>query len=402
MADVTSSPSIDLAPESADRPLRLVLHSSSNGWGGLEMNLFRHARWMAEAGHVVRILCLADSPLHRAAMAYIQSDEGRKLTLDCRTVRRNPRYLAIATAIHRATRLIRYQADWLWIRDPRDLDASALSRRLVGLLGGRTKLLFHQGMQIPKSKKTPLHRFRFGAVDAWVAPLDWLKSQVERRTPVAAADIHIIPLGLDDRWFAPRPESDQFRRQCRLELGLSQESFVISLVGRIDRKKGQAVLIRALTEMPPDAHALIVGDPTLDETSDYFDEVRTLVREKELQWRVHFRPYMEFPRPAFIAADVVAVCSQQESVGSVTLEALASGCAVMGTDAGGTAELLADGRGWTFPAGDSSTMATKLMEIRNQPDLAEPRIAAGKAYIQHHRKAAVVQQWNRLLRNERA
>ena len=109
---------------------------------------------------------------------------------------------------------------------------------------------------------------------------------------------------------------------------------MITLVGRIDRKKGQTTLIRALAEMPPDAHVLIVGDPTLDEFSDYFDEVRQLVREKELQWRVHFRPYMTFPRAAFIAADVVAVCSQQESVGSVTLEAMASGCAIMGTDTG--------------------------------------------------------------------
>ena len=106
---------------------------------------------------------------------------------------------------------------------------------------------------------------------------------------------------------------------------------MVGLVGRIDRKKGQAILIRALTEMPPDAHVLIVGDPTLDELSDYFDEVRTLVREKELQWRVHFRPYMTFPQPAYMASDVVVVCSEQESVGTVTFEAMASSRAIVGT-----------------------------------------------------------------------
>ena len=140
------------------------------------------------------------------------------------------------------------------------------------------------------------------------------------------------------------------------------------LVGRIDRKKGQTDLIRALHEMPPDAHALIVGDPTLDQLSDYFDEVRSLVKEKELQWRVHFRPYMDFPRPAYVAADAVAVCSQQESVGTVTLEAMASGCAIVGTENGGTGELLGEGRGWTFPPGDASTLASQLMLIRNHPD----------------------------------
>ena len=74
----------------------------------------------------------------------------------------------------------------------------------------------------PQAEEIPYHRFRFGAVDAWVAPLHWLKRQVTDRTPVPAEDIHVIPLGLDDAWFEPLPTGDQHRRQCRLELGLSQ------------------------------------------------------------------------------------------------------------------------------------------------------------------------------------
>ena len=363
------------------------------------MNLLRHARWMAKAGHVVRLLCTEDAPLHHAAIAHIQSEEGKSQSFDCRTVPRGLRYLAFATAIHRATRLVRYQADWLWVRDPRDLDASAWARRFIGIMGGSTRLLFHQGMQIPRPKKSPYHRFRYRAIDAWVSPLDWLKDQVNRHTSVTPKRTHIIPLGLDDRWFSPIKDDVQYRRQCRLDLGLSQESFVIALVGRIDRKKGQAVLIRALNEMPPDAHALIVGDPTLDQLSDYFDEVRALVKKKELQWRVHFRPYIDFPRPAYKAADAVAVCSQQESVGTVTLEAMASGCAIVGTENGGTGEMLANGRGWTFPPGQASTLAAKLMHIRNNPDIVGASVQAGQDYIQQHRREAVLHLWHQLLQD---
>ena len=43
-------------------PLRLVLLSTSEGWGGLEMNLFRHARWMAMEGHIVLAVCRRLSP----------------------------------------------------------------------------------------------------------------------------------------------------------------------------------------------------------------------------------------------------------------------------------------------------------------------------------------------------
>lgn len=379
--------------EAPNTPLRLVFLSTSEGWGGLEMNLLRHARWMSAAGHNVRILCVDDSPLHRAAQAHIRSEAGAEEDFDCRTIRRGWRYLAVATALHRATRLVRYGADWLWIRDPRDLDTSAWARRIIGALGGKTRLVFHQGMQIPKAKRTPYHRFRFGAIDAWVTPLEWLKAQVCGNTPLQPGKVHVLPLGLDDRWFAPVPDRLQQQRQARLELGLSQESFVVTLVGRIDRKKGQDVLVAALKDLPPDVHALIVGDPTLDTLSDYFDEVRAYVRDNELQWRVHFRPYAEFPRSAFIAADVVAVCSTQESVGSVTLEAMATGCAIVGTDSGGTAELLGNGRGWTFPAGDADALAEALLTLRNHPDAMPPRVEAGQSFIVHHRREALVRQW---------
>ena len=87
--------------------LRLVFLSTSMGLGGLEMNLLRHARWMAQEGHTVRMLCLEDSPLHRATLAHIQSELGQSQSIDCRTVRRGLRYLSLATAVHRASRLVR-------------------------------------------------------------------------------------------------------------------------------------------------------------------------------------------------------------------------------------------------------------------------------------------------------
>jgi glycosyltransferase involved in cell wall biosynthesis len=356
---------------------------------------------MASDGHKVRILCIAESPLHRASSAH-EEGEGARQDFDIRTIRRGTRYLSFATAMHRATRLLRYGADWLWIRDPRDLDTSAWARRILRLLGGPTRLVFHQGMQIPKPKRSLYHRWRFGAIDAWVTPLDWLKEQVCRNTPLVPHQVHVIPLGLDDKWFVPVSDRLQQQRQARLTLGLSQESFVVTLVGRIDRKKGQDVLVASLVDLPPDVHALIVGDPTLDTLSDYFDEVRSYVRDKELQWRVHFRPYDNFPQSAFIASDVVAVCSTQESVGSVTLEAMASGCAIVGTDTGGTAELLAGGRGWTFPAGDSDALAEALLTLRNHPDAIPPRVEAGAKFIKRHGRQSLTARWTNLLRAPQA
>jgi glycosyltransferase involved in cell wall biosynthesis len=76
---------------------------------------------------------------------------------------------------------------------------------------------------------------------------------------------------------------------------------------------------------------------------------------------------------------------------------MATGCAVIGTDSGGTAELLADGRGWTFPAGDSDALANALLTLRNHPDVLAPRRSACAPYIEHHRREKLVERWLNML-----
>jgi glycosyltransferase involved in cell wall biosynthesis len=97
---------------------------------------------------------------------------------------------------------------------------------------------------------------------------------------------------------------------------------------------------------------------------------------------------------------VVVVCSEQESVGTVTFEAMASHSAIVGTNTGGTAEILEGQRGWTFPATDPSKLAAQLMEIRNNAEMIPPRVENGQNYIAQHRRASVVKRWNALLRGQ--
>lgn len=382
------------------KTLRLVLLSTSAGWGGLEMNLLRHARWMASAGHVVRVVCVAGTSLDEAtreaagvlAIEAAGSKDGVG-HLEVRNIRQGGRYLNFRSALSWAIGLKRFQADWLWVRDPRDLDTAAWCRRLTS----GTKLVFHQGMQIPRRKRSPIHRLRYGAIDRWVTPLNWLAEQVVRNTPMRSERLAIVPLGLDDSWYEAPTESKTAKKEARLEMGLSQEVFVAVLVGRIDPKKGQDVLVRALLELPEDVHAMLVGDPTQDDPTDYFDRLRALIKDNNLKNRVHIRPYLKSPQTAFLAADVAVVCSLQESIGSVTLEAMASGRPVVGADSGGTAAMLSHGRGWTFEPGDAAGLAKQLAGLRRRPDDAAPRLEAAHSLVQAHRRTEVTRRWENVL-----
>jgi len=370
------------------KPMRLVFLSTSSGWGGLEMNMLRHARWMASAGHVVRVACVAQTSLDEAARALGD--------IEVHNIHRGARYFNFSSALSWAYALRKFKADWLWIRDPRDLDTASWCRRFTP----STKLVFHQGMQIPRRKRSPIHWLRYRAIDQWVTPLEWLAEQVVRNTPMRNDRVAIIPLGLDDRWFEAPTRSKTAKKEARLTMGLSQDVFVAVLVGRIDPKKGQDVLVRALSNLPEDVHAMLVGDPTQDDPTDYFDRLRALIKDNGLKNRVHVRPYLESPQTAFLAADVAVVCSLQESIGSVTLEAMASGRPVVGANSGGTAALLADGRGWTFEPGDAAGLALQLAELRRVSDDSDQRLDAARTMVQAHRRATVTSRWENVLSRE--
>jgi hypothetical protein len=44
----------------------------SKGWGGLEMNQLKNAIWMQERGHFVKLYCLENAPIHKAALLTLQ------------------------------------------------------------------------------------------------------------------------------------------------------------------------------------------------------------------------------------------------------------------------------------------------------------------------------------------
>lgn len=62
--------------------------------------------------------------------------------------------------------------------------------------------------------------------------------------------------------------------------------------------------------------------------------------------------------------DVELVCSKAEAFGRVTVEAMMSKCPVIGSDSGGTKELIQDGvTGYLFKCGDSVDLADKMIKI---------------------------------------
>jgi glycosyltransferase involved in cell wall biosynthesis len=114
----------------------------------------------------------------------------------------------------------------------------------------------------------------------------------------------------------------------------------------------------------------------------YEARLKELVSQEGLGERVHFRSRIareEMPK-LFKEFDVLVFPSIWEGLPRIVQEAMASGLVVVGTNTGGTGEILIQGEtGLTFNPGDYLTLANHIELLRNQPELME--IFKQKGYV---------------------
>ncbi len=359
--------------------MRIAFLSSSMGWGGLERNLQRYAHWMQEAGHEIEVNAVPESPLATSVVA---------ANLPLRFIPRQRRYLPVGAASVLKKHLLSNRFDVLWIRDPRDLPLAAWAVRALNCA-----LIFQQGMQIPTPKNAPWHRMRFAAVTRWVSPLNVLREEALRNTPLKEEQTRVISLALEDEWF----DKSGDKINSRKEWGLPNRVPIIGLFGRIDPLKGQADLLRALAE--PEAnqwHAFIIGQNTPNAAgANHQDELKDLAVALNVADRVHWRPPNEQLAAAYDCCDAYAMCSASETFGMVTIEALARQIPIIGTNTGGTPELLANGRfGKLYEPGNHRQLAQALNSLENWP-MPSP------SQLKSFRQSKALEEWQQLLRHSR-
>ena len=145
-------------------------------------------------------------------------------------------------------------------------------------------------------------------------------------------------------------------------------------VGRIAPWKGQDIFIRAfasvLEDNPRAGRATIVGGALFGEV-DFDASLKALVAELGIEDSVTFTGHVEDVYPYLESADVLVHSSVlPEPFGSVVIEGMATGCAVVATNAGGPAEVITPGvDGLLVPCGDEKAMAAALRRLAVDGDL---------------------------------
>ena len=190
-----------------------------------------------------------------------------------------------------------------------------------------------------------------------------------RRTMRAAQKIVVVYNSVDTAPF------DAARRDTvREELGITDGTIAIGLVGRIHYLKGHDYLLKAASLVraagEDDFRALIVGD-----VFDGYESLRQQLEEAAvaagLGDKVLWLGRREDIADIHGALDVlVAPSTLPESFGLSVAEAMAARTPTIATDHGGPAELIEDGEtGFLIPPDDAEIFAARLLELIRDRDL---------------------------------
>lgn len=150
----------------------------------------------------------------------------------------------------------------------------------------------------------------------------------------------------------------------RAEMGIPADAFVASILSRLAPEKGQRTFLRAARRLHgefPEIHFLVVGRA---EPGDKEFEAELRAEAGRLNGTVAFAGFRRDMPACFAASDVVVLASSAEPCGRVLFEAMASGKPVVGTESGGTPEIVRDGEtGLLFPPGDDEALAGHLRRL---------------------------------------
>lgn len=204
--------------------------------------------------------------------------------------------------------------------------------------------------------------------------------------------IKVIPLGLDLDIFN---KSEDRRVHFRDELGITPETILVGIVGRLTEIKNHALFLDAVARFKEvrsrdgaPVRFVVVGDGSLRSNLERQSHSRGLKED------VIFAGERKDPESFYPALDIVMLTSRNEGTPLTLIEAMANRRAVIATAVGGVVDLVGDvvqdgefricERGLTARAGDVEGLARGLAHLVDDDQLRERIATNGYQFVKKH------------------
>lgn len=244
------------------------------------------------------------------------------------------------------------------------------------IFGAKLSIAFTSTAQRHHSRFT---RWLMSQMDAIISTCDAAASYIDCR-PV---DI-IVPHGIDTSRYTPA----QSRKKAWRALGLPGD-IGIGIFGRVRHSKGIDILVDAVMPLLHQHQqvTIVVCGECIAKDRAYQTQLQESIEQAGLSQRFVFlgkQPFENLPG-LFRAMTIVAALSREEGYGLTPLEAMASGSAVLTSEAGAWNDIIQSGKqGYRVKTGSVEAAREKLSTMLNDLPQTELMGTVAREYVMEH------------------
>lgn len=342
--------------------MRSLHIDTARSWRGGQSQVLQTVNGMAERGHDAILLA------HESGILRRRAGEG------LRFLGFSPRSEFDVQAGWQLSRVLAdLTPDVVHAHDPMGVSLAAMALQMAGssvpppLVVASRRVDFHL-------KRHAFSRWKYRHVDVFIAA-SHLIALVLEQDGIPREQIEVVHDGVD---------LDAIDRQPRIDahaaFWLPHGAPVVGNVAALAGHKGQKHLIGAAARVVrelPDARFVIVGEGELREILQH--QIASLGLERH----VLLAGFREDAIGLMKSFDLFAMSSITEGLGSSILEAMACGCAVVATRAGGIPEAVDDGAtGILVPPRDEAALATAIVALLRDDARRHAMGVAGRARVE--------------------
>ena len=341
--------------------MRILQLNFERGWRGGERQTLLTMRQLMLAGHDVELLARKGGELAKRAQAL------DLMVHECDSVSDVCRFLLSR----------RRQYDVMHAQTANMMTWLALLRPWL-----KARVVFTRRTAFPLRKHEARNAWKWRQADVLVAISDAAAAEPRR----LGMRVAIIPSAIEHH-----PMNAAHLQAFSKQHGLEGRR-VLATAAALSEEKDPLTLIRAvhqLAQTRQDFVFLHLGAGGSEEAA-----ARALVQELGLEAIYIFAGFQDNVENLYRLMDVFVLASRHEALGSSALDAFSYGVPVVATNAGGLAEILADGRGLTSPVGDPDALAANMARVLDDPVLRATMIQRAADYVaQDHDPAVMAQRY---------
>lgn len=236
-----------------------------------------------------------------------------------------------------------------------------------------TKVILQTHIWIDHKKRDLFHRLLYWAIDELWCSSTFARDNLAKLLPVPIEKIKVVNYGRNVSEMLPQILS---KTDARAKFGLAMDAIVIGSVNRIDPGKGTRELVEGIIPLLMKNKNLVlvwIGPPTgQDKAAELYNEnlmafYKTLT--PEIRARIVFTGAVPDAYRFLRAFDGYILPTYKECFSLGMLESQLAGVPVMGTNSGGTPEVVCEGKtGWLFAPQSASAVTDVVNRFLTDKD----------------------------------